>query len=291
MMKKNLLIVLAFAGALCTSCSQEDTFSTTVPQKAGNDLFKFNLPLRADDKTGGIVSSLHAYAFSNGNYLRKFENIDVSTDNFQLSLPADKQKTLYFLANHSALTVDENTFSETELLKVTGSTDTTTPPPVFLYAKASVGSNTSERVDISLIRSVARIDINPGTDNKMSIDSIRFTGGADRTFLFSDTPSTIPADAAGVIYTKRYSTPLVGGVSDAENSEVFYAYENGAKEAEISVFGKYNEIDVEVNAKVPSMVRNHIYTIKLQGVGQIISGSIEISPWETGDDIIATPVI
>lgn len=290
-MKKKIFIVLAFAGSLCTSCTQDDAFSTIQPEKTSNNMFKFSLPLHADDKVGAIISSLHAYAFSNGDYLRKFENIDVSTDNFQLSLPADKQKTLYFLANHSPLAVEENTFSETELLKATTSTATTTQPTVFLYVKASVGSNANERTDISLIRGVSRIDINPGTDNKMSIDSIKFIGGADRTFLFSDTPATIPADAAGVIYTKKYAIPLTGGADVTESSEVFYAYENGAKEANITVFGKYNGIDIEVNAKAPSMVRNHIYTIKLQGVGQVISGTIEISPWETGGDIIATPVV
>ena len=288
----NLLIALAFAGTFCISCTQDDSFSTPSQETAGENLFKFSLPTRSGDKAGGIVSSLHAYAFSEGNYLRKFENINVTTDNFQLSLPADKQKKLFFLANHTPLTINnESTFSEAEALKSVSSAATATPPEVSLYAKVSAGTSTTENVDISLIRGVARIDINPGTDNKMSIDSIGFTGGADRTYLFSDTPADIPADAAGVVYKKKYDTPLAGGAVTIEKQEVFYVYENGSKEANITVYGKYNGIDIEVKAKAPSMTRNKIYTIKLQNVGQVISGTIDITPWGTGDDIIATPDI
>lgn len=291
MKTKNLLTVLVFAGTFCASCTQDDSFSTPSQEATGEDLFKFTLPTRAGDKADGVVSSLHAYAFSEGQYLRKFENIDVSTDNFQLSLPADKQKKLFFLANHTPLTVYEDTFSEAEALKSVSSPTPATPPAVFLYAKVSAGTAATENVDISLIRGVARIDINPGTDNKMSIDSIEFTGGADRTYLFSDTPANIPADAAGVIYKKKYDTPLTGGADITGKTEVFYVYENGSKEADITVFGKYNGISIEVKAKAPSMTRNNIYTIKLQGVGQVISGTIDITPWGTGDDIIATPDI
>lgn len=96
MKTKNLLTVLVFAGTFCASCTQDDSFSTPSQEATGEDLFKFTLPTRAGDKADGVVSSLHAYAFSEGQYLRKFENIDVSTDNFQLSLPADKQKKIVF---------------------------------------------------------------------------------------------------------------------------------------------------------------------------------------------------
>lgn len=293
MKTKNLLTVLALAGTLCTSCSQDDSFSPTPSEKTENDLFKFNLLTGYSGTEGGghTVSSLHAYAFSEGNYLKKFENIDVSANNFQLSLPADKPKNLFFLADHMPLTInEESTFSESALLASVSSA-ALTPPDVYLYAKASVGITANERADISLIRGVARIDINPGTDANMSIDSIQFAGGADRTYLFSDTPANIPADATGVVYKKKFGTPLAGGVGPTDNTEVFYVYENGAKEVNITIYGKYNGIDVEVTAKAPSMARNHIYTIKLQGVGQIIVGDIDIKPWEDGDDIIATPDI
>lgn len=292
MKTKNLLTALALAGTLCISCSQDDSFSSTPSEKTENDLFKFNLLTGYSGAEGGghTVSSLHAYAFSEGNYLKKFENIDVSANNFQLSLPADKQKTLYFLADHTALIVNGSTFSESILLTSVSSA-APTPPDVFLYAKASAGTTPTERADISLIRGVARIDINPGTDANMSIDSIQFAGGADRTYLFSGTPANIPADATGVVYKKKFAPPLAGGVGPTDNTEVFYVYENGAKEVNITIYGKYNGIDVEVTAKAPSMARNHIYTIKLQGVGQIIVGDIDIKPWEDGDDIIATPDI
>lgn len=288
MKQKSLFIVLALTGALYTSCSQDESFNSNPSGNAGEGMFKFSLNA-GDPTNGNAISSLHAYAFSDGQLIRKFENLDVTATSFQLSMPADKPKNLFFLANHTSLTIDTGIL-ETSLLQTTSSSAADTPPAVFLSTKASVGTNPTEIADVSLLRGVARIDINPGTDDKLSIDSIVYEGGADRTFLFQNTPASIPADAAKVKYKKTYDTPLAGG-ADVTNSEVFNVYENGTNEVKIYVYGMFNGVPIKVEATAPAMVRNKIYTVKLESVGQTIQTNISIKDWEIGDDIIATPTI
>lgn len=286
MKQKSLFIVLALAGALCTSCSQDESFNANSSGNASEGMFKFSLNA-SDPTNGNALSSLHTYAFSDGQLIRKFENLDVTATSFQLSMPADKPKNLFFIANHTPLAI-ETGVPETTLSQITSSSAADTPPAIFLSTKASVGTNVTETAEVSLLRGVARIDLYPGTDDKLAIDSVVYEGGADRTFLFQTTPATVPADAAGVKYKKTYDTPLIGG-ADVTNSEVFNVYENGTNEVKIYVYGMFNGVPIKVIATAPAMVRNKIYTVKLESVGQTIQANIGIKDWEIGGDIIATP--
>lgn len=292
MKKQNLLIAMAF-GALCASCTFNEEYSTDSPKEAAG-AYPFNLYSRAanGDLTGASdLTSLHAYAFGDGTYLRSFDVLNYTNGNFQLDLPNKGDKKIYFVANHTKLAGLDDV-SESELQEqVYISAKDLASAPLFLSGAASVTASGSS-TDITLTRSVARIDLNAGEDPLMMITDVEISGTADRAYIFGHSDYSIPTASETVTYTHTLDTPLSGQTGGNTKEGVFYVYENGDRPAKVIITGTYNGIATQVEATCPARLkRNYVYTVKLGKVGQEITGTIIIAPWESGGDIDAVPGI
>lgn len=292
MKKQNLLLTMAF-GALCASCTLNEEFPSDSP-KAEMSPYSFNLYTRTADgnvEDSGELTSLHAYAYGDGEFLSYFDISNYTTGSFQLNLPEKGDKKIYFLANHTKLAGLSDNPSESQLQEqVHVAENSSDSAPLFLSGNASVAA-TGTTTDITLTRSVARIDLNAGEDPLMSITGVEISGTADRTYIFGRSDYNIPAEAESVTYTKTLTTALQGQADGASKQEgVFYVYENGTQPTKVTITGTYNGIATQVEATCPAnMKRNFIYTVKLGKVGQEITGTIVIAPWEDGGTIDAVP--
>lgn len=287
MKKNNRVLITALTSVILSSCMSEGT----CPEK--NTIYNFQIQVPSLTGSGNnedkdVINTLDAYIFDNkGESIRHIKGIEMSREGIiRLTLdPTREINSIYFLANYPTIPKNEVS-TEAELINRNTSPTTESPGKYFMTSSFKTISTGSIREKLSFIRSASRIDLNIGNNTLLEIDSITIGNVADRSFLFPHSEHSIPENTQFMTYTKKLISSPAKRTGETLKG-LFYIYENGMKAANVSVYGRYNGVKSRIDLNIPNISRNHLYTITLKPVGQIIEGTIKTENWQEGEEIAA----
>lgn len=268
-------------------CSKEHDNSTEEKLEWKTQKFQVQLQsINSTDKTPAITS-LSAYVFANGTLQKIFNALSPEQAGIY-NLYALNGSTVYFLANlpetAELKALKEGVTTQTAFLALRSQTITAQDtPPLFFSGSheiTTIPESGSTTLNVPLRRNQAQIDLDTSRDEKIKVTRIVMNGASSSTTLFS---GELPSSTTNKIV---YDKPYEPAITSREN--IFQIFESNTP-LNISVYANYQDIPTVVNLTLPQVKRNFKYTIKLEGVGTTIIGSLQIVPWEDGGIVEGTP--
>lgn len=287
MKKISRVFIAALSIIILSSCMSE---GTCPPQK---NTYNFWVKIPALAGSGSseekdIINTLDAFIFDiKGKNILHIKELEVSQEGIiRLTLDASLEiGNIYFLANYPNIPENEVT-TETELINRSTSPVTESPDKYFMTSSFRSATAGNSREKLSFIRSASRIDLNVGNNTLLEIDSVTIRNVADRSFLFPHTEHSTPENTRFLTYTKKIASPSVKKTGETLKG-IFYVYENGMEAINISVYGRYNSVESQIDLNIPNISRNYLYTVTLKPIGQTIEGTINIKDWEEGEEMLS----
>lgn len=287
MKKISRVFIAALSIIILSSCMSEGK----CPETKNTYNFWIQIPSltgSGNNEDKDIINTLDAFVFDNGGKsILHIKELKVSQEGIiRLTLDATEEiGSIYFLANYLNIPEKEVT-TETELINWSTPPDTESPDKYFMTSsfRSARAGNSWEK--LSFIRSASRIDLDVGNNTLLEIDSITIRNVADRSFLFPHTEHSTPENTRFLTYTKKIASPSVKKTGETLKG-IFYVYENGMEAVNISVYGRYNSVESQIDLNIPNISRNYLYTITLKPIGQTIEGTINIKDWEEGEEMLS----
>lgn len=318
MRTNHLFLVLSAVAALFSSCTLHERYpnrnsqSTEIPLEQETIPYSFKLKLNtlADGTINPMdkVSEIHASAYmetgdGSGSLLSEYFASESSGDNiktdatgvynFTLDLPAMGTKKILLSLNNSN---GSNGTESAKLGEVTNSRLGANPGALIFSGTATVASASDKvTVDVEVKRMVARIDVNPGTDSKVEISSVQYSGGTDRGYVFPQAngnivaPNWKPVEAKNATYRKTFDKPLSGNASATATPVLYVCETDKDHPGSVTVQGTYLGTSFSVTKELPSLERNKVYTISMTKLGTTVTGQITVKPWENGEIVEVSP--
>lgn len=229
------------------------------------------------------VDALNVYLFNSDGMLVK-SYLDVSNSlsetnwntNVNLdNVPAGSNQTLLCVVNPEAFPILDNlkqSISLDSMLQITSqpiySGDSEAGMFMICKTPVNVSAGSTNTIAAVLERGVARLDVFTA-DESIRVDSVIVDNIPSTSYLLSQ-----EFNPEGKVSLRREVT------SFNERSKV--AYLNESKETvKVSVFFKRNEVAGLVELEVPTIIRNHIYSVNLEvPVGtHLVAGTLSVAEW------------
>lgn len=225
----------------------------------------------------------HVYTFSKDCLLlESYEDIDYSREG-RFTIPLDVEvRNLYMLLNNDPFVLFGVDVTENNIANTIQISSVESEPELFMSGiKRIISINpTCEFEEFPVVYGLARIDLNPGNDERLSVDGMEISGCPDRSYVFGKVDGAIPVTSSPVIYKKEFSPSIKKGnfLKDA-----FHVYESGIKPVEVTVYYTYDGIESKTVIPIKTLKRNHIYTIELSNLNHDVTGELHIKKWMDGE--------
>ncbi|MDE5585539.1 MAG: hypothetical protein K2I92_04250, partial [Muribaculaceae bacterium] len=235
------------------------------------------------------VKSIDLFQFSEGSLVKRL-SVDASK-NHAIEFPRKRGTRIYALAGYSVediQTLDENAFSTMTIPVPKDSYSA----PIFFSAVTDPSYFTDDPY-IELLRGVSRLDID-NKDPDLKIERVSISGAASSSQIFPIDGRTYGKGSAN--YTHTYEN----GINGIEES-AFILFETSSP-ITVTVSGRRNGEPVEIVSETPAIVRNTIYTVRIDKEGSkdpkdrtlpvpgadpdetgIPTASIRVRDWKEGD--------
>lgn len=277
-MKKILYIL----GLLCTLFSCAESVDESLLSKNGNVVTRsltFGISGEIKDwesSTNGRI--LNGYVVLNNLLIGRHLDLKPDAAN-QLNIDTPEGSRIYFTLGNiepeslSKLVVNSSTEAELLSALVSGSDN-----EQYFYSTQPV----TQSGQVDFIRTVGRLDLELSSDGATKVEGLEFEGLAQSAPLF--TGKTV---AAPERYNDRteFASPLTSSTSG-----VRYLYES-SKPIKVTVYGSYDNKPITVSAEIPAILRNKIYTLRVNDTGASLSLSFSVRDWELGETVESSPDI
>lgn len=278
-MKIYLTALMIFLSIVSCTQTDESLYGTD----ASTLTFQISSKQASVSQDTETIHSLSAYLFREGVLMKEYKNISPDVDKrFSLPVNRESNQKMYFLANatieasHSL--VEESTL-ESDFLAMTSSSlepSNDGEEISFLSAAYSIDPQVAS-ASINLLRATARIDVDASSSDLLVVDSIVIGDFPSETYLMGK-QGAYP-EVASVTKHLKFENPINGLQND-----VVRIYESASK-ATADVYVRYSGIASVMHLDLPTISRNHIYTIKLYKQGASLAGAVNVASWEEGDSV------
>lgn len=232
--------------------------------------------------------SFSAYLFTDSVLSKVYSGLTVDPDGgCAIEVVRTPDTRLYFLANADEI-VDNNytvgaTTERSFLSSSTLAFDTPERSVEFATGKIDVPVSGNLQPEVVLKRGVARLDIEIA-ESGSQLESISIAGLACGSYLFPQAPVSTPASIKKGDLNQEYDAPVTGA-----KEGICYLYEQPGGQ-EVSLVSRLYGIQHTLKVQLPEVIqRNHTYRIRITGVGATLKAVVDVSEWEAGPDIEATP--
>lgn len=237
------------------------------------------------------LSNAAAFLYKQNAFVEKTINITPDQDGYYVveSKNATPDKLL-FLAGNYPESIRNGSFSYTDMQKEKSivANFTTSFPQLFYTGERALGSVNNVTLDLSLLRSVARLDLTKKTQLDVLIDSCVITNLATQTYLLPNNSTPIE--------NLEYKRLLLGTDKFVDfNTKgslegITYLYESTGAASTVTLYVVINGIKNVLEAPLPEKIeRNKRYEIEINSNGAYYKANIHILPWEEGSSIEANP--
>lgn len=234
------------------------------------------------------ITDMKACVFENGVMTKVFENLQPSSDGYNLQLNS-YDATIYMVANADGLLnlkqMQTDAVSEDEWKAATVNMKDGKAANVFTGMVKLNGQQQASQ-NVTLKRGVARFDLNVNVAGSVSIASMTLKNVAQSGYLFSQSEGVkSPADVTRKDMTVSFDTPLT-----ASTPAVLYVYEQENNGVEISIDAVIDgQHKVLTKALDGNLKRNTIYTITVRKNDIDVVVKVGIEDWEPGSDTEIIP--
>ncbi|MGL4992990.1 MAG: hypothetical protein ACRC6R_02470 [Bacteroidales bacterium] len=277
-MKASLALLLV-GGLLLGSCSEKEESLV----RGDSSLMQLSI-LKDGTPISQELNSVTALLYSQGVLSRQMEDMQADEDGyFLVSTEKTKADKLIFLAGDYSLPLGEDIVDYSKVLNVTTSSVDyiNSFPSLYYTAEREIGSLNSNMLEMSLTRSLARIDIKKITELNVEIDSCVLTNLADRSYL-------LPGNDE-LVESMQYKRCLIDGAHLSQlggiPQELLYIYESRDNAPKVSIYLKLNGVKNVLSVSLPSVIeRNKRYEIGINSNGAVLFANLNVLPWEVGQD-------
>lgn len=153
-----------------------------------------------------------------------------------------------------------------------------TSAPLFLSGTASLNSDiyAAKKLDIEMVRSVARIDLVNEADPEVSVNEITIEDAPSATYVF---PNDKFAESKTISFSRKFDQPFKG-----TKENLFNIFESD-KPISVRIRGTYGDIPMDMTTSLPKVERNKVYTLQVVNVGSKVETTFKVKDWEDGDTL------
>lgn len=277
----HILLATVLGAVLLPGCSRDEA---AAPHTAATRALGIRFSVLSPDDTAddAAIGSVRAYRFEEGRLcevVAPTPDDGAGTRRFTLTRAAGE---LYFVANGAAagaFDLAEGTTLGT-FLDIVLPTGQMTSDGLLLTGSLTLGDATADAVEVPLRRSVARLDV-ATPDRGVRVHRVTLRGMADRGYVFSrERVATAPDAVTTEEFTHDWSeTPLENG-----RARLLYLSEQADARIEAEVLveidGAWHRLRTQLPAEI---LRNRIYTLRVQGLGASAQVVVTSGDWEAGD--------
>lgn len=281
MQKINKILFVAVGSIFLFSCQEKE-------ESALSSQMKFSInqeTLSAEEK----LEHVNAFLFDNESLVKKFTNMQSNSEGlYVMGTDMIRANKLLFVAGDHGIDF-ETLFPDYDQLKamvVREADFVTSFPNLFYTGERSMSNITNTTLDLSLIRSIARLDLKKITQLEVIVDSCVLSNLADRSYL-------LPGNATSPesVQYKRQSIQgdaLTGLDQGLEG--VAYLYESSAQAPQVTLYTRINGVKNKLNVTLPEKIeRNKRYEIAINSNGAVVFTDLQVLPWGDGGSSTAKP--
>lgn len=278
-------LAFGFLVCMCLSCEEK-----SVDEELLSSELQFNFGIKS--AVGNeVIQRVDAFLLNEDVLTQKYMNMTESGIAGQYRLTVDKvaEGHLFFFANSELLGLDAFTIGATTLTElnsaVTPIADFQSAFPLLYYISAlNINAIKESVLDVSLQRSVARLDLHVQPEIEIVIDSCRISNIVDRSFI-------LPGRAGQVPGIQKRTMKVEGTDLTEKVIEGFaYLYESSGIAPTISFYTRIQGVKNKLVVTLPENIeRNKKYRIDVTSRGATLYANLTVLPWEDGSNSEAKP--
>ncbi|MGL5895325.1 MAG: hypothetical protein ACRCZM_12055 [Bacteroidales bacterium] len=276
---KARLALLLVGGLLVSSCSDRDEsvvggVSSQMQLSIGN-----GASVSSED-----LDNVSALLYTQDLLSKRLDNMKPDAEGlFMVATDKTNADKLVFLAGDYTLPTSEFIGDYSQLCGlVTPAVDFNSSfPSLFYTGQRKLSSLTDNLLEMSLTRSVAKLELKKITHLPVELDSCIISNLADRAYIIPG--NEVVCD--GVKYLSRSmgvdELPVLG----SEPQTIAYLYESTGEASKVHLYVSINGVKSVLTATLPKVIeRNKRYEIGVNSNGVVVFTHLEVLPWEVGND-------
>ncbi len=271
-LKNTSLWLAAFASLFLASCSEMEQINDAAEKTDGitMPLALKGIPYNDQSQVSSEkVSEVSLFHFKNDVF--SFSNIfkNPYADDLQISVGGSSK--IYCVSGVSLKAVEKVTKEYDFARNVVAFDKQSNSSPMFYSSVVDVNSVWRYgKVEVALERSVARIDFTNFVDAEVYISEVAVVDAPASTFVFSS--GSMPSEET-VALAKTFEAPLQGSAAD-----LFRIFES-TRPVHVRISGKAGNSPLEIEAVLPKVVRNKVYSIQIERVNGKFQASFKVNDW------------
>lgn len=266
------LLTAIFTLSLVSCSSEIETVNETSEK---TDAITMPLALKGipynnyEESSSPISSEVSLFHFKNDDFT--FSNVvkDPHADGLEISVGSTSK--IYCVSGLNLKASSGSTKEHDFALNTVAFDKKTNNAPLFYSSVVDVNSVWRYgRVEVALERSVSRIDFTNFVDADVYVSEVTVLDAPASTFVFSS--GSMPSDET-VSLSKTFSTPLQGS-----ETGLFNIFES-TRPVHVRISGKCGAAPLDIEAVIPSVVRNKVYSIQIERVNGKFQASYSVNDW------------
>lgn len=225
------------------------------------------------------LSEVNVFHFKGGAFLQRTDIDDPYAES--ITLPTNGTTRIYCVSG-TDMSAGEGTSEAGFAASVVENARGAQSAPMFYSGTADFTDDNihAGRLEVSMLRSVARIDFSNTIDSKIEVREILVEDAPAATYVFPC--GDMPCDAT-VSYSRTFAEPFTG-----TETGMFTLFES-SRPVHVRIMGDYGDSPLNIRTTLPSVERNKVYTLQLVNTNSTVEGAFTIKDWEEGSSVDARP--
>lgn len=263
--------------SLLAACSEEP--AVVAP---GADAV-WRVRLTPSGETGDELHDVTAWRFENGVLQERLLPVGGSPETTLQFAPEVRRGTLYFLVNASGAeavgTLQPGLTLESDFRALSAHADELTARGLLMTGQVALSAATADGQSVPLQRAVARIDFHT-PEAGVEVRRVSVRGLRARGTIFPQEAVAAAADTARLDLVRDYGdAPLTNGRDCLGYVPEQHDAEGAWAEVEARLQGAWHRLRVQLPS---ALLRNHVYTVRVQSNGASLSATVLYDDWEAG---------
>lgn len=269
-------LLTVFSLLLLFSCSSEIEPTNEV---SGNNegimmpLTLTGIPYNYEETTSSNQSEVAFFHFKNDDFI--LSNIVKNPYSEDLQISVGSTSKIYCASGVTLKATPGNTKEHDFAHTVVSFDKKSNNAPLFYSSIVDVNTTwRNGKVEVALERSVSKIDFSNFVDASVHVTEVTVVDAPASTYVFDI--KEMPSEET-LTLTKKFDTPFQGSESD-----LFQIF-SSTRPVHVRVLGEYNGASMEIEAELPYVERNKIYTLNIAKASGRFVGSFKVKEWEASN--------
>lgn len=268
------------AAAMCVACLASCSEQADGLDSINGDGLPLSFTRSDDDSAGDSPAGVDVYVLKDDTLVKTLHSDDPGKEPVKVKNVGDGW---VFATSGLSLDVEPGLTTETDMRRqIAVCPEGASSAPLFYSAFSPLNEEVyaSGRLQMQMVRSVARIDLVNEADPSITVSEIIVDKVPSATYVF---PCGEMPECSTMRMSHTFQTPFQG---TCEGVTTVFGSENPV---EVRIRGYYGDIPMDVSTTLPRVERNHVYTLQVLNVGSKVETAFSVKEWEEGGETGAGP--